>query len=138
MLSATILDGPAFNIRCRTAQHTTTEDPTAQPQSDAVTPNVTDTPSTTPKPLTTYRLQLLLQMQRTDPFSKCIYKCLSNGKASKHKADLSLHVKALHHKHVTDSNQKFLALVIPKAWEYTKLVKHMTNLVTSELLIYTS
>ena len=38
--------------------------------------------------------------------------------------------------HITDSNQKFLALVIPKAWNYTVLWKHMTNLVTRELLIH--
>ena len=48
MLSATNLDGPAFNTRSRTAQCTSTEDPTTQPQSDAVTPDVTDTPSTAP------------------------------------------------------------------------------------------
>ena len=123
MLSAINLDGPAFNSRSRTAQCTCTEDPTTQPQSDAVTPDVTDTPSTTPKTLTTDRLQLLLQMQRTDPFCKCISKCLSNGKASKHEADLFLHVKGLLYKHVTDSNQKILALVIPKAWKYTVLVE---------------
>ena len=101
MLSATNLDGPAFNTRSRTAQHTSTEDPTTQPQSDAVIPDVTDTPSTTPKPLTKDRLQALLQMQRTDPFCKCISKCLSNGKAPKHKADLFLHVKGLLYKNVT-------------------------------------
>ena len=84
MLSATNLDGPAFNPRSRTAQHNTTEDPTPQPQSDAVTPDVTDTPSTTPKLLTTDRLQALLQMQRIDPFCKCISKHLSNGKAPKY------------------------------------------------------
>ena len=74
MLAATNLDGPAFNTRSRTAQCTTTEDPITQAQSDAVTPDVTDTPSTTPKLLTTDRLQALLQMQRTDPFSKHISK----------------------------------------------------------------
>ena len=44
-------------------------------------------------------------------------------KAPKHKADLFLHVKGLLYKHVTDSNQKFLALVIPKAWKDTVLVE---------------
>ena len=67
-------------------------------------------------PLTEDRLQALQQMQRTDPFCKCISKHLSNGKAPKHEADLFLHVKGLLYKHVTDSKQKFLALVIPKAW----------------------
>ena len=92
MLSATNLDGPAFNTRSRTSQHTSTEDTTPQPQSDAVTPDVTDTPSTTPKSLTTDRLQALLQMQKTDPFCKQISKQLSNGKAPKHEADFSFYM----------------------------------------------
>ena len=62
-------------------------------------------------------------MQRTVPFCKCISKCLSNGKAPKHEGDLFLHVKGLLYKHITDSQQKFLALVIPKAWKYTVLVE---------------
>ena len=49
MLSTTNLDGPAFNTRSRTARCNTTEDPTTQPQSDVVTPVITDTPSTTLK-----------------------------------------------------------------------------------------
>ena len=52
ILSATNLDGTAFNTRSRTAHCTTTEDPT-----------------TTPTPLTTDRLQELLQMQRTGSVS---------------------------------------------------------------------
>ena len=62
-------------------------------------------------------------MQRTDPFCKHISKHLSNRKAPKHEADLFLHIKRLLYKHIMDSNQKFLALVIPKAWEYTVLVE---------------
>ena len=62
-------------------------------------------------------------MQKTDPFCKHISKWLSNGKAPKHEADLFLHVKGLLYKHVTDSNQNFWALVIPKAWKYTVLVE---------------
>ena len=122
MLSATNIDGHAFNTRSRMAQCTSTEDATSQPQSNAVTLNVTDTTSTTPKSLTTDRLQALLQMQKTDPFCKQISKSLSNRKAPKHKADL-LHVKRLLYKHITDSNQKFLALVIPKEWKCTVLVE---------------
>ena len=60
------------------------------------------TPNATPKPLTKDRLQALLQMQRTDPFCKHISKCLSNGKALKHEADLFLHIKGLLYKHITD------------------------------------
>ena len=62
MLSATYLDGPAFNTRSRTAQCTTMEDHNTQSQSDAVTPDVTIITGTTPKPLMTDRLQVLLQM----------------------------------------------------------------------------
>ena len=121
MLSTTNLDGPAFNTRSRTAQHSSSEDTTSQ--SDAVIPGVIDTPRTTPKSLTMDRLQALLQMQKTDPFCKQISKRLSNRKAPKHKTDLFLHVKGLLYKHVTDSHQKFLALVILKAWKYTVLVE---------------
>ena len=123
MLSATNLDGTALNTRSKIAQCNTTKDPAPQPQSDAVTPDATDMPSITPKLLTTDRLQALLQMQRTDPFCKCISKCLSNGKALKHEADLFLHVKGLLYKHVMDSKQTFLALVTPKAWKYAVLVE---------------
>ena len=48
---------------------------------------------------------------------------LSNGKALKHEVDLFPHVKGLLYMHVVDSNQKFLALVIPKSWKYTLLVE---------------
>ena len=33
------------------------------------------------------------------------------------------HVKGLLYKHITDSGQKFLALVIPKSWKYTVLME---------------
>ena len=62
-------------------------------------------------------------MQRTDPFCKHISKNLSSGKAPKHEMDLFFHVKGLLYKHITDSGQKFLALVIPKSWKYTVLVE---------------
>ena len=72
MLSATNLDGFAFNTRSRTAQHTSSEHATSQ--SDAVAPDVTDTLNTTPKSLTVDRLEELLQMQKTDPFCKHVSK----------------------------------------------------------------
>ena len=40
ILSATNLDGPAFNTRSRTAQHSSSEDTT--PQTDAVELNITE------------------------------------------------------------------------------------------------
>ena len=126
MLYATNHDGPAFHTRSRTAQCNIAEDLTLQPKTDTVTPDinkVTDIPDTMPILLTKDRLQALLQMQRRDPFCKHISKHLSNGKAPKHEADLFLHIKGLLYKHVTDSNQMFLALVIPKAWKYAVLME---------------
>ena len=72
MLSTTNLDGPAFNTRSRTAQHNLSKDTT--PQTDVVAPDVSDTPSTTPKSLTADRLEALLPMQKIDPFCKHISK----------------------------------------------------------------
>ena len=60
-------------------------------------------------------------MQKTDPSCKRISKRLSNGKAPQHKIDLFMHVRGFLYKYVTDSGQKFLALVIPKSWKYTVL-----------------
>ena len=37
--------------------------------------------------------------------------------------DLFTHVRGLLYKHITDSGQKFLALVIPMSWKYTVLVE---------------
>ena len=76
-----------------------------------------------PKPLTTDCLEALLQMQRTDPFCKCISKRLLNGKAPHHEFDTFTHIKGLLYKHVTDTGKKFLTLVIPKSWKYTVLVE---------------
>ena len=126
MLTTTDYDGQAFNTSSRTAQQIITEHLTPQSNADTVTPDITtfkDTQDVTLKPLTEDRLQALLQMQRMDPFCKCISKCLSNGKAPKHEADHFPHIKGLLYEHVMDSNQEFLALVIPKAWKYTVLME---------------
>ena len=122
MLSTTNPNGPAFNTRSQTHQHLSPDTSTSHPQTD-VTPDVTDTTDPTLKSLTADRLQALLQMQKMDPFCKQISKHLSNGKAPGHKTDLFIHVKGFLYKHVTDSHQKVLALVIPKAWKYTILVE---------------
>ena len=103
-----------------------TENLTPHPKTERATPDitkVTDTPDITPRMLTNDILQALQQIQRTDPFCKHISKCLSNSRAPKDEVDLCLHVKGLLCKHVMDSNQKFLALVIPKSWKYTVLVE---------------
>ena len=111
MLTATDHVGPALNTRSRTGQHNITEDFTPQPKADTVTPGimtVQDTPDAMPMPLKEDRLHALLQIQRMDPFCKHISKCLSNGKAPKHEADLFLHFKGLLCKHVTDSKPEVL------------------------------
>ena len=130
MLTATISNGPAFNTRSKTShQHQRTiniEPSSTQSIKKTVTPDLTTmkTPQdVTKKPLTDDRCEALLQMQKTDPFGKCTSKQLLNGKAPKHKADLFTHVKGLLYRHVMDANQKFMALIISKAWRYMVLVE---------------
>ena len=43
--------------------------------------------------------------------------------ARHHEADPFMHIKGLLYKHIMDANQKFLVLIIPKAWMYTVLVE---------------
>ena len=86
-------------------------------------PHISQDATTTPKPLTADHLDALLQMQRTDPFCKCISRRLLNGKAPHHEFDTFTHVKGLLYKHITDAGKKFLTLVIPKSWKYTILVE---------------
>ena len=69
----------------------------------------------TPKPVTADRHKALLQMQNTDPFCKCISKWSPDSKSPKHDANLFTHIKELLYKHITDSNQKFMTLFIPRA-----------------------
>ena len=59
-------------------------------------PTVETAQDITLKPLTANRYEALLQMQRMDPFCKCISKWLSNGKAPQHEADLFTHIKGLY------------------------------------------
>ena len=62
------------------------------------------------------------------------------GKAPKHEADIFLHISGLLFKHVhwIQTSSSWL-LSYHKAWKYTLcLRKHMTNLVTRELLIHTA
>ena len=120
LLSITNSDGPAFNTRSQTQQCLSMHSPTVQPD---VILEISKIPDPTPKSLTADRLEALLQMQKTDSFCKRISKCLSNGKAPQHETDIFTHVRGLFYKHIMDSGQKFLALVIPKSWIYTVLVE---------------
>ena len=119
MLTASFIDRPAFNTRSHTQS---TSNSTSALPTDAV-PHLCQDATPTPKSLTADCLDALLQMQRTDPFCKCISKRLLNGKAPHHEFDTFTYVKGLLYKHVTDAGKKFLALVIPKSWKFTILVE---------------
>ena len=67
MLFATYQDGTTFNSRSWTPQHHSSGNHTSHPQPDGL-PDVTDATGPAPKFLTEDRLQILLQMQKTDPF----------------------------------------------------------------------
>ena len=119
MLTASSNDEPAFHTRSHTQN---TSDTTSTPHPDT-TPQISQEPTTTPKLLTAEHLDALLQMQRTDPFCKCISRRLRNSKAPHHEFDTFTHVKGLLYKHIMDAVKKFLTLVIPKSWKYTVLVE---------------
>ena len=130
VLTATISSGPAFNTRSKTSHQCQTpmktEPSSTQLIKETVTPDLTTVKTAqdaTPKPLTDDTHEALLQMQKMDPFCKCISNWLLNGKAPKHKANLFTYIKGLLYKHVMDANLKFMALIIPKAWKYTVLVE---------------
>ena len=78
---------------------------------------------TTPLTLTADWKDTLKLMQRPDPFWKCISKRLLSSKAPSHKVNTFTHIKGLIYKHLMDSNQRFLALVIPKSWHFTGLIE---------------
>ena len=126
MLTAINLARLAFNTQSQTSQQCqTTKDirPSNTPSiTNPATSDLTTVETTqdiTLKPLTAKRHEALLHMQRMDPFCKHISKILSNGKAAQYETDLFIHIKGLLYKHITDANQNFLALIIPKAWKYT-------------------
>ena len=125
MLTASSTDGPAFHTRSCT-QHTSSST-TSTPHPDTA-PQISQELTTTPKPLTMDGLDALLQMQRTDPFCKCISKRLLNSKVPHHEFDTFTHIKGLLYKHVMDTGKKFLTLVIPKSWKYTVLVEAQDKL----------
>ena len=120
MLTASHANGPTFNTRSHTHNAYPSTMPTPHPD---ILPRISQETTPIPKPFTVDRLDALLQMQRTDPFCKCISKHLLNSKAPHHEVDTFTHMKGLLYKHVTDSGEHFLALVIPNSWKYTVLVE---------------
>ena len=93
MLTVVHTDRPASN----TSSCTKKDSPgtTFTPNPD-VTPTISPDTNQISKSLTVDRLEALLQMQRTDPFWKCISKCLFNGKAPQYETDIFIHVKDYH------------------------------------------
>ena len=81
MLTASYADGPAFNTRSHT--QTTSPNTTSTPDPN-LSPRISKEMNPNPKLLTADRIGALLQMQRTDPFCKCISRWLLNGKAPQH------------------------------------------------------
>ena len=67
--------------------------------------------------------RLFSKCRKLTLFCKWISKHLPNGKAPQHETDLFTHVRGLLYKHITDSGQTFLALLIPKSWKYTVLME---------------
>ena len=114
MLSVCYTDGPAFSTRSQTQQCLAPDTSTTQP---CITYDITSTLDPTPKSLTADRLEAHLQINNTVSFCKWI------SKAPKHGTELFTNIRGLIYKHITDSGQKFLALVIPKSWKYTILVE---------------
>ena len=119
MLTASLNDGLAFHTRSHTQS---ISDPTSAPRVTP-TPHISQDDTPTPKSLTADRWDALLQMQRTNPFCKCISKKLLNGKAPHHEFDTFTHVKGLLYKHISDTGKQFLTLVIPKSWKFTILLE---------------
>ena len=78
----------------------TSSSTTSNPHPDTA-PQISQEPIITSNPLTVDCLEALLQMQKTDPFCKCISKRLLNGKAPHQEFDTFTHVKGLLYKHVT-------------------------------------
>ena len=71
MLTVSDTDGPAFNTRSQTKQDPTASNSTVPPD---ITPDASPVTCPTPKTFTADRLEALPQMQKTDPFCKCISK----------------------------------------------------------------
>ena len=110
-------DGPATHT-CSKTCNTTNITPLTDPTTASTNGKVNTSP-----PLIEDQKDMLRLMKRTNSFCKCISKRLLSGKAPSHEVDTSTHIKGLIYKYVMDSNQKFLALVIPKSWHFIVFVE---------------
>ena len=105
--------------------HTNTSSSTTSTPHPDTASQISQEPTTTTKPLTADHLESLLQMQKTDPFCKCISRRLLNSKVPQHEFDtlMSRLIQTCHR-----SWKKFLALVIPKSWKHTVLMEAQDKL----------
>ena len=133
MLTASSTDGPAFHTRSHTQNTPLSTTSTLHP--DTV-PQISQEPTTTPKPLTAECLEALLQMQKTDPFCKHISRRLLNGKAPHHEFDTFTHVKGLLYKHITDAGKNFLLWSFLNLGNIQYSWKCMTNWVTKVIHVH--
>ena len=92
MLTASSTDGPVFHSRSCTQN--SPPNTTSTPHPDTA-PQISEEPTTAPKPLMADYLEALLQIQKTDLFCNCISRRLLNGKAPHHEFDTFVHVKGL-------------------------------------------
>ena len=116
MLVTSTPDGPAtltHSKTCNTADTTPT---------DTIPSSTNDKVNALP-PLAADQKDTPRFMQRMDPFCKYISKRLISGKVASHEVNTFTHIKGLIYKHVMDSNQRCLALVIPKSWHLTVLIE---------------
>ena len=116
MLVTSTPDGPATHTHSKTCNtaHTTFTDTTPASTNDKVN---------APPSLTADWKDTLKPMQRMDPFCKCISKRLLSGEAPSLEVNIFTHIKDLTYKHMMDSNQRFLALVLPNSWHFTVLIE---------------
>ena len=113
MLVISTPGGPAMHTQiCKTANTTLLTDPTTTSTNNKVN---------APPPLTEDQKYTVRLMQRTDPFCIHISKRLLSDGTPSYQVDTFIHIKGLIYKHVMDSNQRFLALAIPKSWYFTVL-----------------
>ena len=125
MLSATNLDGPTFHTRSRTAQSDMTENNTSYPKTDTTTPDITK--------IRDHQMPCQNHLPKID--YKHYYRCREqihsvSTSPSTYEMEKHLNMKLIsfytskdYCTNITDSNQKLIALVIPKSWKYTVLVE---------------
>ena len=95
MLTASSTDGPAFHTRSHTQNTSSSTNSTPHPDT---APQISQEPTTAPKPLIADHLEALLQMLKTDLFCKCISKRLLNGKAPHYEFDTFAYVRGILYK----------------------------------------